>query len=57
MGHTIMVEEWYKVIKPLNLKGIFNNSKFDKTLFIIFTYIVKFYVPVSVRRSQNLEAD
>lgn len=45
------------MIKPLNLKGIFNNSKFDKTLFIIFTYAVKFYVHVLVRRSQNIQAD
>ena len=45
------------MIKPLNLKGIFNNSKSDKTLFIIFTYIVESYVHVSVKTSQNIEAD
>lgn len=44
------------MIKLLNLKGIFNNSKLDKTLFIIFTCTVKFYVHISGRRSIHMAA-
>lgn len=32
------------MIEDLNLKGVFNNNKLDKMLFIIIIYALKFYI-------------